>query len=71
MHQPFEEIFNITDINLLRSYSIDESEKIDRILSEIENTSTMTNLSWDIRFLFIDLYEKKLGETKEPHKKNI
>ena len=65
----FKEVFDIGGINILKSYTIGASKKIDDILCEIESTRNRGNCLWQVKFLFIYLYEKELRETKQSHKK--
>ena len=56
----FREIFAAVDMDVLKSYVIGTSDKIDNLLDEIEDAKTTGNCLWKIKFLFIYLYERKL-----------
>ncbi|RLG14386.1 MAG: hypothetical protein DRN66_02090 [Candidatus Nanohalarchaeota archaeon] len=66
------DLFAVVDINLVESYVVGDSQKIDNLLREIEDSKNILNSLWTIRFLFISLYEKELAETeKESEKEEI
>ena len=65
----FEEVFNLADIAVLKSYVIGTDKKIDDLLCDIETTTTTSNCLWKIKFLFMYLYEKELDETKDKNEK--
>ncbi len=65
----FKDVFDSVDTEMLKSYSVGTSQKIDSALRGIFDAATMDNVLWNLKFLFIYLYERKLPETKEPYKK--
>jgi len=67
-HQMFEEIFSLVDTGILKSYTIGTSKQIDNALSDIADSQTRDSLLWNIRFLFIYLYELKLDTTSDNEK---
>ena len=67
-HPQFEEVLGLVDTNVLKSYTIGTSKQIDKALSDIADSQTQDSLLWNIRFLFIYLYELKLDTTSDNEK---
>ena len=65
----FENLFILADIDMLKSYVIGTSKKIDDLLCDIEDTTTTNNRLWKIKFLFIYLYEREIEQNEDSSEK--
>lgn len=64
----FEEVFSLVDTNVLKSYTIGTSKQIDSALCDVADSETRDSLLWNMRFLFIYIYEIKLETTGDSEK---